>query len=206
MNELSEKSTFLLAEFENSNQLTYHIDGLRSSLIGFFLLFAGAAGAGLAILIKDEANEAKPVLIKLVIFLLALVGVLGTLSVIVLAKLRGVQLERFRIINNIREHFLGENKDLWNIVELSRFTLPAPTRKSGTYFWTLQVELLVAVHFGLAVFLLHNGTIYPVRDESLISASLVGIFSLFIIDFLYLRLARPPARRNYSDHSLPGKV
>ena len=56
-NNLTKQDEFLIKEYESATQLTYHIDNLRNNLTSFYLVFAGAAAAGVAILVKGEAKS-----------------------------------------------------------------------------------------------------------------------------------------------------
>ncbi len=192
---LEREDEFLLKEYDTAVQLTFHVDEMRSKFTNLFITLAGAAAAAVSLLLQDDvkSNQLGNFQIVLAVFLL-LLGVLGILVITVIAKLRRVQLEHFRITNNVRKHFLGRKYALWDIVELSDRTLPSPTRTSGTYFWTLILILLNSYVVGLGIYLLLGRLLFAV----------VGIL-LFIVaqDVLYFRLAVPPKTREYSKDSPP---
>jgi hypothetical protein len=198
--DLSREEQFIMKEFENAATLTFHIDNLRNTLTGFFLTFAGLAAAGLAFLLKGEASfDLGLPLPALIAGLLAFLGVLGLAAIKILAKLRGVQLEHFRIMNNVRKHFLGDNYALWNVVQLSDKTLPKPNRGSGTYYWLVMIMLVTALLFASAAFLtLTRASAWPGHDHAIIFSGCVFLILLVLEDQMYLRGAGARPRIDYS--------
>ena len=119
------------------------------------------------------------------------IGLMGLLVIAVLAKLRSVQLEAYRIINNIRREFLTEAPHLWYVVEKSRYTLPKPTMRSGTYFWILMVVLVSAALSGFGVFLLSKAA-WPTCNLPTLWA-LLAVGGLVVLHHaVYFRLAQAP--------------
>lgn len=161
MPDLTKQDQFLLKEYDAAQQLTFHIDELRNKLTGLYLTFAGVAVAGVAVLIKGEIESTVFDRIEgLVATLLLIVALIGWIVVLGLARLRRVQIEYFGIINSIREHFLGQDYELWNRVQVSRQTLPTPNRRSGTYMWLLLVILASSSLMGFSVYLVAKSTYY----------------------------------------------
>lgn len=196
---------FILKEYDSALKLTFRVDKLRSRLTGFFLTISGAALAGISLLLQECATEETFVqTYTLVGVFLLVISFLGMLFVGVVARLRRVQLEHFRIVNNIRSFFLGKNLSLWNLVELSSKTLPSPSRKSGTYLWTLTLFIVnstfVSVSSNLLLVRVQNIS-FPQSDL------LIPIISYIVIllfqDRLYFSLAAPPAARLYSERNPP---
>lgn len=106
----ADKISFLFKEYESAQQLTFHLDNLRAKLTQFFVTFTGISIAGLTILLKGETTSSyfdhPEVSIVVLSFFTAIVG---SLFVVIIARLRSAQLEHFRIVNNIRELFLGND-------------------------------------------------------------------------------------------------
>jgi hypothetical protein len=192
---LSREDEFLLKEYDTAVHLTFHVDEMRSKFTNLFITIVGAAAAGISILIQGNAkNPAFGNFETVVGVFLLLLAVAGILVIAVIAKLRRVQLENFRITNNVRKHFLGSNYALWNVVELSEKTLPFPTRTSGTYFWTSVLILLNSYVVALGVYLLFH---------QLVLAVIVILLLFLIQDRLYIRMAKPPKPPQYSKKSPP---
>jgi len=202
---LTPQDEFLLKEYESATELTNHIDELRNKLTGFYLTFAGVAVAGVAILIKDEAKSKVFDRVDGVIAILLLVVALtGWIVVLGLARLRRVQIEYFGIINSIREHFLGEDYDLWNVVKVSRQTLPVPNKYSGSYMWLLLVILSSSSLFMFSVYLVFVKVFSCLRPLYGGLAALGGfvLFSL-VQDFSYFRWSKSAIRPSYSAQNSP---
>jgi hypothetical protein len=193
--DLSREEQFLIKEFENAATLTFHIDNLRNTLTGFFVTFAGLAAAGLAFLLKGEASfDLGLPLPVLMAGLLAFLGVLGLACIKILSKLRGVQLEHFRIMNNVRKYFLRDDDNLWNVVQLSEKTLPKPNRSSGTYYWLVIIMLVTSLLFASAAFLISWRLL---AGQSLCTCVIISgsVFVVFVLleDLMYISGAAPRA-------------
>ena len=202
---LTRQDEFLLKEYESATGLTNHIDELRNKLTGFYLTFAGVAVAGVAILIKGETQSTVFERVDGVIaILLFIVALLGWIVVLGLARLRRVQIEYFGIINGIREHFLNRDYDLWNIVKVSRQTLPVPNRYSGSYMWLLLVMftssslLLFSLYLFLVKVCVHLPSVYGGL------AAVVGFLLFFRLqDASYFSWAKSQVARDYSPKNPP---
>jgi hypothetical protein len=204
--DLTKQDQFLLKEYDAAQQLTYHIDELRNKLTALYLTFAGVAVAGVAILIKGEARSTVFDRVEgLVATLLFIVALIGWIVVLGLARLRRVQIEYFGIINNIREHFLGQDYTLWNRVQVSKKTLPTPNRRSGTYMWLVLVILSSSSLMLFTVYLLTVkvfGVLSPVRGW--LVAVLAFVIYFICQDTSYFRWARrPQLEHHYSADRTP---
>jgi len=197
---LSPTNEFLLREYETAVKLTYHADEVRNKLTSFFLTGSGAAVAAVAFLLKERTDArilGQPeAIVAIFLFLIALVGLM---IVGVLAKLRRVQLEHYRIINNIRSYYLGTDYSLWNVVELSKNTLPLPSRHTGTYFWLSTILLLNSFLISLSVYLLIVKVCFLV-DSSLGYLIALGVLLICLViqDNVYFTEVAPPPQPNYS--------
>jgi hypothetical protein len=199
---LTVQEQFLLREYEAASKLTFHVDDLRDRLVKFFLSFSGLAAAALMMLLKGEAEGGEfgypEGVVGLFFFVVA---TLGIIVVRVLGRLRAVQIEHFRITNNIREYFLGQDLDLWNVVELSKDTLPRPGRKSGTYAWVLSIIVITSYFagFGLYLFVFKVGEPLCEAKQAYALAAAFGLALIFALDFSYFKAACAPEPRSYEN-------
>lgn len=187
---------FLLKEYESAQKLTCHVDDMRSKLTQFFITLGGVALAAISVLTKKDMD---PVLFGapwwgVASFAVFGCAVLGVLFVLIIAKLRRVQIEHFHITNNIREYFLErhENSDkVLGIVMLSKKTIPKPTRNSGSYYWVLLIIVLTSILFAIATFLLsvNLAEIEPSKYISFALSIIVFAVSIFFLDLLYIKNA-----------------
>ena len=184
---------FLFREYESARQLTFHIDELRNRLSSFYVALAGVTGTGLGVAAtasESGTNVAQPGGIFLI-----LLATVGLIIGFILARLRSVQLEHFRIMNNIRARFLEHNPELWNVVELSVDTLPEPRMTSGTFGWTVMIALATSSILATGVTLL--------RPHQCLCPAIVGAAALFVVMVvMHLFFARPPKPRSYEESSL----
>jgi hypothetical protein len=208
--ELNVIQQFLLKEYDSASQLTYHIDELRNKLTGFFMLFTGVAVGAFSLILKGEARHiVEPV--KLTSSVCVAIAILGVIVVGILARLRKVQLEHFRIINNIREYFLTGHLELWNVVELSHNTLPMPrrlsawtNRSSGSYLWVFIIMLVNGLLVVASIYLV-TVKVHGIASQPILWIALIAATTLFwsLQDRLYFAMATPPPPRSYDTHSLP---
>jgi hypothetical protein len=199
--ELTAMDEYLFKELEMASKLTFHIDELRHKVTSFFLSFIGIAGVAMSIIIKGEFNTKNKFFSESNLpFLLFFVAILGGIVIFILGRLRRSQIEHFRIINNIREHFLKKDMEYWNIVQLSDKTLPTPNHSSGTYFWTLLIIVVNSALVTLATAILLQ------QDKSCIAYSMFALIaSLFVCDSIYFYSAQPPESIKYSQKTSPYK-
>lgn len=196
---------FLLEEYKNACHLTFHIDELRSKLTSFFLTFSSITVAVLLLLLKDDFSEIitfPPELI--VVSFLLLEAFIGICIVLVLARLRKVQIEHFRIINNIRTSFLKNNYELWNVVQLSSKTLPTPNKTSGSYYWLLMIVFVTSILLTVSTYILLSSFI-NVSDMqfNILFSLLVFILSIIVLHLSYFRNSTLPEQIIYSDNFKP---
>ena len=136
---------FLFKEYDTANEVTFHVDTFRDKLSAFFLSFAGAAVAVVLLILKGEWKGPGNHNIISGSFLIG-VGVLGTVILLIHARLRKVQLENFAIICRIRAYFFQKRLQLWNVVQLTPNTLPKIGfwKFKGSELWATSVIIPVA--------------------------------------------------------------
>lgn len=201
----SQKNEFILKEYDTAIQLTLHVDELRSRFTNLFITIAGVVAAVISLLLQGNTNGNTFGKLEVVAgIILILIALVGLLVIAVIARLRKVQLENFRITNNIRKHFLGNDYALWNVVELSGDTLPMPNRHSGTYYWSMVIMLLNSYTAALAIYLfLAQVWKLTTPPNSFVWAIVGGLIFIVLQNVIYFRLAIPPAPRIYSKDNPP---
>ncbi|MBA3339112.1 MAG: hypothetical protein H0T54_05090 [Geodermatophilaceae bacterium] len=189
------KDSLMLLEYERSSEFCNHVDGVRNVITSFFLTVVGAAAFYLD---RFSSGDLKTGQVgspsTRVIGLLCLVSVIGLLFVLVIARLRRVQLERYVVMNGILDHILmGETRKLIPFVN-ARIAGSAGAgaigrRTTGSYFWTLIIVLPATLLVGTASSLVFglmrlNSVALPLL--SIICAVLYAV----VCDLLYFRLSR----------------
>jgi len=179
--DFTKKEKYLIEEYNSAVQLTFHIDSLRNKLTSFYMSFAGLAIAGLLFMLEKKSIIIDSnVSSKLIAFLLLIISLMGHIFVCVLAKIRKVQLEHFRIINNIRSYFVKDDINLKNVIQLSSDTLPKVTFTSGTYFWLLIILVLNSVIIAVSIDLF----IFQDLSKILECAGIWIFIGIFFISFI----------------------
>ncbi|ENP8356002.1 hypothetical protein [Vibrio alginolyticus] len=187
---MDEIDEFILKEYESAQKLTYHVDEMRSKLTQFFIALSGVAFAATsALLNKDIAPLLFGIPWWMVASFITFGGaVLGSLFVLIIAKLRRTQIEHFHITNNIRQYFLekSDNADeLWRVVALSHETIPKPTRSSGSYYWVLLIIILTSLFFATFAYLL-SANLTESETGKYLCAGFLLISTIFVLDRLYI--------------------
>ena len=196
---------FLLREYESAKELTFHVDDLRAKLTGYFITLFGLAAAGVSLLAGGANSTSADRLVKgiLAVAFLA-VGATGFVIVLIVARLRRVQFEHFRIMNNIREHVLGDRVDLWNVVELSHETLPQePIRTSGSYFWVATIGTIGGFALGIGLYLTTFLATQWLGCWPAVALSGGAVIVYWLVaDWRYMRMATAlPAKRYSTSHA-----
>lgn len=184
---------FLFKEYDSAQNLTYHVDDMRSKLTQFFIALSSVALATVSVIVKKDIDHdflGVPWLWVSVVSLLVC-GMLGFFFVLIIAKLRRTQIEHFHITNNIREYFLEQSQEsekLKSVVMLSKNTIPKPTRSSGSYYWVLLIIMLTSFLFSFSVFLITSYFSFGKICQCL-SVLFGFILFFYMLDQVYMRNA-----------------
>lgn len=180
----------LTAEFEYIAQTASQANDDRSSVVSFFVIAVGSPlAAFFSTGIAKMSDENEFILFTALFFILS---VLGTTTILQLARLRGAWYESMLAMNHMKE-FLIKNSDS-DISGAFRWTInTAPARfkpNSVSFYQALQVSILAGLLFGAFIFfLLHS---LGMQREFLIwlTSTLLGLFFAGAQIFLYRRLLK----------------
>ncbi len=188
---------FLFKEYESASKLTFHIDELRNKITSFYLTFVTITPT-VIVFLRDK--DLTPYLNRhnedIMPYVFLFISIIGFIITMILANLRKVQLEHFRIINNIRSNYLRENHKFSDIVQLSSKTLPKATFKSGTYLWALIMMLLSSLIFAGSI-LLFEGKL------NILGFIIFFIMHIGIIHAIYFKIANGFKINKYSENHKP---
>jgi hypothetical protein len=107
-------------------------------------------------------------------------------------------------MNNVREHFLGDDPLLWNVVELSRATLPVPNRSSGTFMWLSMILVVSALSTGLGLYIFVHDVIHGASDELVWTVVVAGSAAVPLgLQAIYFAMAKVPERPAYGAVTSP---
>lgn len=185
----------LLLEYERSSEFCNHVDNVRNVITSFFLTLVGAAVIAIDRFTSSDpgAANSSAVPAQLVAVLVGVSGV-GSLFVLVIARLRRVQLERYQLMNGLLDILLvGPARDLVPLRNSGISGRSGATglgrRSTGSYYWTLIIVLPSAGLFGVAVGV---GLTFTEMAIGWLAASgtLFGSFYLVVVDYWYFRLSQ----------------
>jgi hypothetical protein len=182
----------LVVEYERCSEYCNHVDDVRNILTSFFLTVCAGTVVGLTRYASGELKTAAVVDPQILMAVVCIgVAVIGALFTASLARLRRIQLQRYRIMNAVLDHLLSSDER--TLVPHSNATLVGGTaaavrsRTSGTYFWTLIVIVPSATMAGLAVALLTGPG--PFDRVASAAAAAMGLVVLLVLDRLHSHLS-----------------
>ena len=180
--DLTPKEVFLLKEYDSATALGMHLDNLRSRITYFFVVISGAAAAGVAGVLKLIGQSVPWHWQYLSAMLLIAVAGFGWTCVFLIAKVRRAQLEAYQISNNIREYFIRDDFETWDVVVLSGKTLPQSRRRNGSTVWAEAIGVFTAILAGGGVYVTYEtwARIREVPDLGWLG----GIVTAFVIGAL----------------------
>jgi hypothetical protein len=153
-----ENNDILTAEFEYIASSAVQANEDRARVASFYLVAVGSLVAALfsTQIFSTEADRATISLLFSGLFLV--LTLLGTLTVIQLARLRASWYESMLAMNQIKEYVIGKHKDLAKAFRWRNHTLPSLHKiNSVSYQQTIEVALLSGLTFGASVHFLLAG-------------------------------------------------
>jgi hypothetical protein len=116
-----------------------------------------------------------------------LLTLLGTSTIMQLARLRSAWYESALAMNQLKDYMMSQNKTLKQAFRWKTSTLPSKYKKDSiSYYQALEVALISGLMFGAAVFFLQQA-ILPLGSFLIILAAGIGIASVFVQLYIYQR-------------------
>ncbi len=177
-------SDILIAEFEYIAGTASQANEDRARVASFYLIAVGSLVAALfSTQLVDKANT--PTIRLLFSGLFFMLMILGTTTIIQLARLRASWHESMLALNQIKEFAIKQDGKLADAFRWRPGSLPAIYKvNSVSYLQTVEVAILSGLTFGAAVFFLQSGIGYDCLPcnwaYTLAGAALVFFLQLFI--------------------------
>lgn len=193
---MTNDSELLLAEYNNCAELGNHIDNVRNVITSFFLTLNGGVLIVLSLVGKGDVQQdtfgSPKALLAGVMLTVSTLGMLFTATV---ARLRRVQIERYRISNGILDYLLAA--ETRQIIPLANSSLSVDAggtglskRATGSYLWTLAIMLPTAGLAGLAAYYIVADIHGSIRGPlSWLAGLALTAIILSIEDAVYFRLS-----------------
>ena len=183
---LTELSTEILAEeYEYIAGTASQANEDRARVASFYLLAVGSLVAALFSTQFLAQNADMGTLSLLFCGLFLVLTLLGTLTVLQLARLRGAWYESITAMNQIKEYVISRDKDLAKAIRWRPQSMP-PLYKTNSisYHQTLEVALLSGLTFGASIYFFQIGINYNCLPcnwaYTIAGAAFAFLFQLFL--------------------------
>lgn len=177
----------LAAEFNYIAQTAIQANEDRARVSSFYLI---AVGSLVAAMFGAQYIDSTFLSIDVnVLFsgLFLLLTLMGTSTIMQLARLRSAWYESALAMNQLKDYMMSQNKTLNQAFRWKTSTLPRKYKKDSiSYYQALEVALISGLMFGAAVFFLEQA-ILPLGAFPLIPAAVIGIASVFVQLYIYRR-------------------
>ncbi|MBC7876166.1 MAG: hypothetical protein H7Y59_03260 [Anaerolineales bacterium] len=170
----------LIAEYEYIASSAIQSNEDRARVSSFYMVAVGSLIAALFSTQIFDINSTYATLSFLFSGLLFVLTLLGTLTVIQLARLRAAWYESMKALNQIKEYAISKDKDLAKAFRWRDHSMP-PLYKvnSVSYQQTIEVAILSGLTFGGAVYFFQIGIQYlcvPCNWAYTISGAILAFF------------------------------
>ena len=177
----------LAAEFNYIAQTAIQANEDRARVSSFYLI---AVGSLVAAMFGAQYIDSTFLSIDVnVLFsgLFLLLTLMGTSTIMQLARLRSAWYESALAMNQLKDYMMSQNKTLNQAFRWKTSTLPGKYKKDSiSYYQALEVALISGLMLGAAVFFTEQA-ILPPGSFPLVLAAVIGIASVFVQLYIYRR-------------------
>ncbi|HUF00568.1 MAG TPA: hypothetical protein VMN99_15030 [Anaerolineales bacterium] len=177
----------LAAEFDYIAQTAIQANEDRARVSSFYLIAVGSLVAALFGTQFFDLNSPSQTVNLMFSGLFALLTLLGSATVLQLARLRGAWHESALAMNQLKDYMMEHNKTLVKAFRWKTSTLPSKyKRDSVSYYQAVEVALISGLMFGAAAFFLQRAFLLAGLLPWIISA-LTGVMTIYLQLHLYRR-------------------
>lgn len=186
---LVELDELLASEYEYITHTASQANEDRARVASFYLIAVGsfvAALFGTQLFDTEKYTQTVKIMFSGLFVLLTL---LGTSTIMQLARLRGAWYEAMLAMNQIKDFAMKQNPELTDAFRWTKDTLP-PKYKRGSvsYFQAVEVSLISGLMFGAAMFFLQQAFFPTITLFNWILAGLSGLFTIYVELIIYRRV------------------
>ncbi len=182
-----ELDELLAAEYDYIAQTAVQAHEDRARVSSFYLIAVGslvAAMFGTQFLKEDFISPTINIMFSGLFLLLTL---LGTSTIMQLARLRAAWYESMLAMNQLKDYMMSENKSLVRAFRWTANTLPAKYKSNSvSYYQAIEVALISGLMFGAAMFFLQQAFL-PIGLLHWIIAVLLGGLIIYVQLVIYRR-------------------
>ena len=180
----------LAAEFNYIAQTAIQANEDRARVSSFYLIAVGSAVAALLGTQLFDLNSPLRTVNLIFSGLFALLTLLGSSTMMQLARLRAAWYESALAMNQMKDYMMTQNITLNQAFRWKTSTLPSKYKKDSiSYYQAVEVAVISSLMFGAAVYFLQRAFLQISFLNFLLSA-LVAIAALFVQLFIYQRALR----------------
>ena len=184
-----ELDELLASEYEYITHTASQANEDRARVASFYLIAVGSLVAALFGTQLFEAEKYTQAVKLMFSGLFVLLTVLGTSTIMQLARLRGAWYEAMLAMNQIKDFAMKQNPELTDAFRWTKDTLPPKyKRNSVSYFQAVEVSLISGLMFGTAVFFLQQAFFPTITLFNWILSGLSGLFTIYIQLIIYRRV------------------
>lgn len=178
-------TSILVSEYDYIANSASQANEDRARVASFYLVAVGSLVAALFSTQLFDTGKSSSTLGFLFCGLFLVLTLLGSLTVIQLARLRTAWYESMLALNQIKEYAIGRDKDIARAFRWRSRSMPPLYKVNSVSFQqTIEVALLSGLTFGASVYFLQVGLAYscaPCNLAYTISCSILGfLVQLFI--------------------------
>jgi multidrug transporter EmrE-like cation transporter len=180
----------LTAEFEYIAHTASQANDDRSSVVSFFIIAVGSPLA--AFFSTDLAQIPEQTAYALFTGLFLILAILGTTTILQLARLRGAWYESMLAMNHMKEFLIkNSDADISGAFRWSFSTAPARFKPNSVSFYqALEVAILAGLLFGAFVFFLLHSLRMQNEFTIWLTSALLGILFAGSQIFVYRRFLK----------------
>jgi FtsH-binding integral membrane protein len=180
----------LAAEFAYIAQTAIQANEDRARVASFYLIAVGSLVAALFGTQFFDLNSPLWTVNLMFSVLFALLTLLGTSTVMQLARLRSAWYESALAMNQMKDYMINQNQSLMKAFRWQTSTLPSKyKRDSVSYYQAVEVALISGLMFGAAVFFLQRALL-PIGLLQWIISGLIGIVTIYLQLQIYRRVLK----------------
>lgn len=186
-----ELDELLASEYEYITHTANQANEDRARVASFYLIAVGslvAALFGTQLFDTEKYTQTVKIMFSGLFVLLTL---LGTSTIMQLARLRSAWYEAMLAMNQIKEFAMKQNPELTNAFRWTKDTLP-PKYKRGSvsYFQAVEVSLISGLMFGAAIFFLQQAFYTAITPINWIISGGTGLLTIYIQLIIYRRVLK----------------
>ena len=184
-----ELDELLASEYEYITHSASQANEDRARVASFYLIAVGSLMAALFGTQLFDAEKYTQTVKIMFSGLFVLLTLLGTSTIMQLARLRGAWYEAMLAMNQIKDFAMKQNPELTDAFRWTKDTLP-PKYKRGSvsYFQAVEVSLISGLMFGAATFFLQQAFFPTITLFNWILSGLSGLFTIYIQLIIYRRV------------------